>query len=108
MNPIFALLLNLTGTVVSLHPTISEKTVAEVRIYNFGMNNARDNGVYPVAMENGFTIEVEFQWNAEMPLAADRFIVYPPDGVICEPIDCTATLAEGANGLIILKPYEGF
>jgi hypothetical protein len=105
MTALFAALLDLSGTLITLQPSPDPAALAEVVIDNVEMNDSRDNGTYPMAMP-GLTVEVQFIWQADA-YGADAVIVTPPDGILCIPEDCTAVVPEGTRGGVTLFDWRG-
>lgn len=98
----------MTGaTTVTLAPSSVPGQLATVVMDNRLVNQGSDTGTYFLTME-GLTIEADFQWDQDPVLGSDRITVYPPDGIICEPVDCAVTVMEGATGTIILFDFLGF
>ncbi len=100
----FADPLSIRGTTVTLEPA-PPPAVALVTMNNLSVNDDRDNGVYFVAMP-GLLVEVEFTWNAGIA-GSDRITVLPPDGFVCEPRDCAATVLENESGTVLLLEWIG-
>ncbi len=104
---IAALLLNINGTLVEIIPPLDPVAVAEVRVFNMSWNTSYDEATYYLASEElGLILEVEFGFNVDMA-GADSIRVIPPANLVCEPIDCTATVLEGFWGSILLYPFYG-
>jgi hypothetical protein len=106
ISPLFAALLDLSGTIITLIPSTDPEIIGTAVIENQGMNTSRETGVYPLSFD-GITLEVAFIYN-DGPFYEDRFTVIPPADVICEPADCSVLLLEGFKATITLKPYLGF
>jgi hypothetical protein len=96
VTSILALLLDLSGTIITLQPSPDPAAVAEVVMDNVDLNDSRDNGTYPLSMP-GLTVEVEFIWQHDAS-GDDAVVVLPPDGITCLPVDCTAVVPEGKRG----------
>jgi hypothetical protein len=103
---ILAILLDLSGTVITLQPTDAPGAVAEVQMYNHAANGPDDNSSHTLTLD-GLDVEVKFTWDAggDQP---DALVVTPPDGVLCDPADCTLILDEGATGRVVLFEWVGF
>jgi hypothetical protein len=102
---ILALLLDLSGTIITLQPSPDPGAVAEVVMENVELNDSMDNGTYPLAMP-GLAVDVEFKWQADA-YGSDAVIVTPPDGFVCIPENCTATVPEGMRGGVTLYDWRG-
>ena len=103
-----ALLLNINGTLVEIIPPLDPADTAEVRIFNMSWNSSDDEAIYSMSsVDPELQIEVEFGFNVDIA-GADSIRVIPPADLICEPVDCTATVLEGFWGSVILRPYVGF
>jgi hypothetical protein len=77
-----------------------------VAMENRHVNDGGDTGTYPLAIE-GLAILIEFTWDADGFSGADRITVTPPEGVVCIPEDCTATVMEGFTGEVVLIDWRG-
>jgi hypothetical protein len=94
------------GTTVSLEPSARPGVLAVVAMENRHVNDGGDTGTYPLAIE-GLAILIEFTWDADGFSGADRITVTPPEGVVCIPEDCTATVMEGFTGEVVLIDWRG-
>ncbi len=95
---------SISGTMVSLEPAPAP-AVAQVVMRNVQMNGSRDDGFYVLTMP-GLTVEAQFTWDAALE-GHDRLTVTPPDGFVCQPADCSMTVAEGSTGIVLLLPWIG-
>jgi hypothetical protein len=102
---IFALALDLSGTIITLQPTEEPGAVAEVEMRNVPTNSDAENGEYPLTLGD-LTVTAEFLWNSG-PAGADSIIVTPPEGVICKPETCVLELQEGYTGTLWLFDWRG-
>jgi hypothetical protein len=102
---LLGLLLDLSGTVITLQPSPDPAALAEVVMDNVDLNDSRDNGSYPLSLD-GLTVEVEFIWQYRGE-SADAVVVIPPDGILCVPEDCTAVVPEGQRGGVTLFDWRG-
>lgn len=100
-----ALLLDLSGTIIELRPSETPRAEAEVVMRNLPLNGPHDNGVYTLSLGE-LVVGVEFVWEFG-PEGEDGLLVIPPDGMICEPLDCIMSPAEGFEGKVTLFPWEG-
>jgi hypothetical protein len=100
----FADPLNITGTIVDMQPA-PPPAVAKVTMDNWSANGPQDDAVYLLTMP-GLAVEVEFTWDAGQ-IGEDRVTVIPPDGFICEPLDCQMTVPEGSIGRVMIMPWVG-
>lgn len=98
-------LLDISGTHVTLGPTDHPRAVAEVVMRNSLTNGPHDNGTHAMAWD-GLTVWVRFDWDAGH-FGADRLTVTPPDGMICEPMDCAMTVDEMGQGVVYILEWEG-
>ena len=105
MTSILALLLDLSGTIITLQPSPAPSAVAEVVMENVDANHSGHNGFYPLSMP-GLTVEVEFIWQYTGG-GDDAVVVTPPDGFVCIPEDCTAVVPEGQRGGVTLFDWRG-
>jgi hypothetical protein len=97
----------LTGsTTVTLAPSSVPGQLATVTMDNRLVNQGSDTGTYFLTME-GLTIEADFTWDFDPVLGSDRITVYPPDGIVCDPVDCAVTVPEGLTGTIVLYDWRG-
>ena len=103
--PAFADTLNISGSLISLEPSDEPGAIAQISFHNVSVNDAADNGDYPLASAD-MTLTIQFLWEVNL-FGADQITVVPPPWVICQPIDCTATVMEGEIGVVVLYPYEG-
>lgn len=97
--------LSISGTIVTLAPA-EAPAVAQVTMDNVSLNGSRDNGIYPLAMP-GLVVEIEFQWQADELTGADGLTVIPPDGYVCQPLDCRMVVLEGNSGTVLLMEWIG-
>lgn len=100
----FAEPLNITGTIVDMQPAPAP-AVAKVTMDNWSANGPQDDAVYSLAMP-GLAVEIEFTWDAGQ-IGEDRVTVIPPDGFICDPLDCQMTVPEGSIGRVMIMPWLG-
>lgn len=98
-------LLDVSGTTITLGPTDHPQAVAEVIIRNAMTNGPWDTREYTMT-HDGLTIGLAFVWEAG-PFGADQITVTPPDGFICDPLDCTATVDELFSGVVYILPFQG-
>lgn len=103
---IFALLANLSGTLITLQPSTDPAAVADVVMENRMVNGPQDEVSFVLEMD-GLPVEGRFDWDAGMA-GEDRVIVTPPLGMFCKPDDCTLTVIEGTTGRLRLYEYLGF
>ena len=94
------------GSTVTITPSDKPGEWAIVVFENRLVNDGQDNGEYALTFE-GVVIPTLFLWEADPLLGSDRITVIPPDGIICQPEDCGATVQEGAVGQIILFDWRG-
>jgi hypothetical protein len=94
----------LKGSTVTLRPTERPGAMAEVEFYNDASNWQDDNGDHVLALD-GLEVGLQFTWNAAG--SDDRIELTPPEGVICDPRDCTLDLPEGQAGVVHLFSVEG-
>jgi hypothetical protein len=102
--PAHADTLNLSGTTIRIAPPTTQGAIAQVEFWNSPVNQAHHNGNYTVTGQ-GITLDVQFIWDHSW--TSDTIIVTPPDGVICDPHDCTLTLEESTGGTIWLYDTRG-
>ena len=95
---------NITGTIIDMQPA-PPPAVAEVTMNNWSANGPQDDGTYPLAMP-GLAVEIEFTWNVGQ-IGEDRVTVIPPDGMICDPLDCVMAVPEGQGGRVLLLEWIG-
>lgn len=95
------------GTTVSIAPSDRPGELAVITLENRHVNDGGDTAVYPLAMGDVVAVLVEFTWDADPVLGSDRITVTPPQGVTCEPADCTATVLEGLSGQVVLIDWRG-
>ena len=106
IGPLFAALLEISGTFITVHPGKTPEVIAEVWVKNQATNTDKDNGVYELSIE-GQVVEVEFIWN-DGTFGADRITLKPPLSIVCEPASCSILVLETFDGVILLKPFSGF
>lgn len=94
------------GTTVTISPSDEPGEWARVVMLNRYVNQGQDDGTYVLPFD-GVTLGVEFLWDADPVLGSDRITILPPDGIICIPEDCSATVPEGLTGEIILIDWRG-
>ena len=94
------------GSTVTISPSDNPGEWAVVVFENRLVNDGSDNGEYALTYD-GVSVPVIFTWEADPLLGSDRIEVIPPDGIICQPEDCGATVQEGAVGQIILFDWRG-
>jgi hypothetical protein len=92
------------GSTVTLAPSDDPGAVAVVTFRNEAVNGGWDNGVYTLDMP-GLSVGIVFTWEAEHMTGADRITVVPPDGMVCQPASCEATVPEGGTGEVLLIEY---
>ena len=102
--PAFADPLSISGTIVDLQPA-EAPAVAVVTMANVSLNGPLDDAIYPLAMP-GLIIEVRFTWEHD-ETGADSLLVMPPDGMICDPLDCLMVVQEGQHGRVLLIEWIG-
>jgi hypothetical protein len=88
------------GSTVTLAPSDDPGAVAVVTFRNEAVNGGWDNGVYTLDMP-GLSVGIVFTWDT----SADRITVVPPDGMVCQPASCEATVPEGGTGEVLLIEY---
>jgi hypothetical protein len=103
---LLGLLLDISGTLVELHPPSDPAAMAEVVMLNIELNGAHDNGHYELHLD-GLTVGLEFQWQAGA-FGEDAIVVTPPEGVFCEPVDCRIVVPEGQRGTVLLFDFVGY
>lgn len=97
---------NVSGTPVTIEPSDLPGVLAVVTMDNRSVNEARDNGIYPLVLGD-LTISVEFFYNIGPAQGADRITVLVPEGITCTPEDCSVTLIEGFTGSVTLHDWQG-
>ena len=97
--------LTISGSSVTLEPSVDPAAFADVVFVNDLSNGASDTGDY-ILSQDGLTIGVAFTWDANF-IGADQIIVTPPLGMTCQPVTCSVTVIEGMIGRVTLLPYEG-
>ena len=103
---IFALLIDLSGTLITLEPSTDPAAVADVVMENNMVNGPQDEMGFVLEMD-GLLVEGVFDWDAGIA-GEDRVVVTPPLGMFCKPDDCTLTVIEGTTGRLRLYEYLGF
>lgn len=98
-------LLDISGTHVTLGPTDHSFAYAEVWLHNEASNSASDEATH-VMLYDGLSVSVTFDWERGL-YGEDAIIVTPPDGYVCEPINCEAIVMETFSGVIYLVPFMG-
>jgi hypothetical protein len=93
-------------TTISIEPSSEPGQLAVVTLVNHQVNNLRDNGEYFIAIP-GLAVGVRFTWDADAFMGADRILVTPPEGIVCIPADCQATVPEGQIGRVVLLGWVG-
>lgn len=101
---LFALALDISGTIITLQHTTEPGAIAEVVMHNHINNSPLDNSRHELTLD-GLTIDLRFEWNRSGD--DDAVIVTPPDGVLCIPADCVLMLPEGQGGKLILYEWLG-
>lgn len=101
---IWALLLDLSGTIITMQPTAQPGAIAEIVMDNRRMNGSHDEIGTFLEMP-GLSIGVHFDWNVEGD--DDALIVSPPDGIICVPSSCVLQVPENEVGILYLYAWEG-
>jgi len=94
------------GSTVTITPSDKPGEWAIVVFENRLVNDGLDTGEYALSFED-VVIPTLFLWEADPLLGSDRITVLPPDGIICEPESCEATVQEGAVGRIVLIDWRG-
>lgn len=103
---IWAVLLDLSGTLITLEPSTDPAAVADVVMENNMVNGPQDEVGFVLEME-GLLVEGRFHWDAGS-LGEDRVIVTPPMGMFCDPEDCALTVIEGTTGRLRLYDFVGY
>ena len=96
--------ISISGTMVSLEPA-DAPAVAVVTMHNVDLNGPMDNGSHWLTMP-GMTVEIIFTWQADI-WGQDSITVIPPDGMRCDPVNCTTTVMEGLTGHVWLLEWIG-
>ena len=102
--PALADTVTLKGSTVTLRPTERPGALAEVEFYNDASNWQDDNGDHVLTL-GGLQVGLRFTWNVAGD--NDQIELTPPEGVICDPRDCTLSLGEGETGMVHLFSVEG-
>lgn len=97
--------LSISGSMVSIAPSDVPGEVAVITFHNVQVNNWQDDGEYTLAMP-GLSVGIAFAWQVTES-GSDRITVIPPDGYICEPRDCMATVPEMLSGEVRLLEWLG-
>jgi hypothetical protein len=95
-----------TQTTVNIRPSDKPGQLAVVTLDNRYVNDGQDDGTYFIAVD-GLVAEIEFTWDAEPLIGADRILVIPPEGILCLPASCEVTVMEGFTGQVVLLDWEG-
>ncbi len=101
---IFALLLDLSGTTITLQPTTQPGAIAEIVMDSRNTNGPQDE-VGTFLDLGDLHVGIHFDWNHDG--SQDAIKVSPPDGVICEPATCVLSLEEDTVGVLYLYGWEG-
>lgn len=101
---ILALLLDLSGTIITLQPTEYPGAIAEIVMENILVNGSHHEMNYQMTMGD-MEVWVSFDWDRDN--GSDAILVSPPDGVLCIPADCVLTVPEDATGVLYLYEFEG-
>jgi hypothetical protein len=94
------------ATTVTIEPSDVPGQLAIVTLVNRYVNQGSDDGDYSLALD-GVVFGIVFEWDFAPVLGADRITVIPPDGILCDPVDCGVTVMEGAEGQVILFDWTG-
>lgn len=94
----------IAGSMVSLTPSDQPGIIAETHFRNHPTNAPENNGHYTLTLD-GLTVDLTFTWNVAGD--ADRIVVTPPDGVLCDPSDCTMEVPENGFGFVLLYEWVG-
>lgn len=102
---ILALLLDLSGTIITLQPTEHPTAIAEVVMENNQVNGPHDEIVAELDLD-GLKVWVSFDWDSGLD-GEDAIAVSPPDGILCDPSDCVLQVREGETGTLYLYEWSG-
>lgn len=102
---VLSMLLDLSGSLIVMQDTTNPLADAEIVFENVDRNGAHENGEY-VVEHDGKSAIVEFRWNYD-GFGEDAILVTPPDGMICDPIDCILSVPEGTTRTLYLIPWAG-
>lgn len=102
---ILALLLSLSGTIITIEPPSDPAAWAEVVMTNRNVNGPLDE-ITTEMWFNGKAVGIEFEWDHQGP--ADAIIVTPPDGMFCIPETCVLILDEDTTGSLFIFEWLGF
>ncbi len=94
--------ISLSSTTITLQDTSHATAIAEVVFDNKNVNQPRHEDRYTLSLRD-LTIEVEFVFDGSGP---DSIIVYPPEGIMCFPYDCTLTVIEEQRDILLLFKLE--
>ncbi len=97
--------ISISGTTVSMVPSLQPGAEADVVVENFMLNGPMDDGEYPLAMGR-LVVTVQFHWDYGA-LGGDRVIVIPPVVYVCRPETCDAIVPEAARGVVVIYPWVG-
>lgn len=101
---ILALLLDLSGTIITLQSTTQPGAIAEIVMDNRNANGPQDEVGTFIDMP-GLSVGVHFDWNHDGN--DDALKVSPPDGIICVPSTCVLQVPENEVGVLYLYGWEG-
>lgn len=101
---IWLLLLDISGTAVTLQPTEHPKAIAEIVMDNQMNNGPLDEKNYMLSLD-GLDVWVAFDWDRDE--GSDALLVSPPDGVLCIPADCVLMVPEDKSGVLYLYEWDG-
>ncbi len=94
-------------TTVTIEPSSKPGELAVITFANEYVNNATNDGTYPLAMGDVVTVGIKFTWEYVPLLGSDRIDVIVPPGITCLPEDCGVTVMEGQTGTVVLYDWIG-